>query len=87
MCVVSNIGEYYKPHWGIEPAPALLGVPAFPSYPQRPDWTEERIRKLRELIDKAREMDALMGELDCEDPEKTAWMQQIEERLKRLEQR
>jgi hypothetical protein len=71
------IGDYYRPRSPFD---------CFP-LPEKPplDWDETKMRKLRELMDKAREMDDLMGEPQCEDPNKTAWMREIEERLKKLE--
>lgn len=87
MCVVSNIGDYYRPNrW--PPFDDLTPKwPALPS-PPRPDpndWTAEQIRKFLDLIKQAREFDKAIGDVDCEDPNKTAWMKDIEERLKKLE--
>lgn len=83
MCVASNIGDYYKPHWP-QFDPPKIWPDLTPAKPINP-WSEEKMRKLMELIEKAREMDKLMGEPDCEDPAKTAWMKQVEQRLKKLE--
>lgn len=89
MCVVSNIGDYYRPNrW-----PPFYGpTPQWPSPPSPPrpnpnDWTAEQIRKFLDLIKQAREFDKSIGDVDCEDPIKTAWMKDIEERLTKLERK
>ena len=52
------------------------------------DWTIPAIREFDRLEEIARKLDQLLGQKDCEDPDKAAFREQlkaIEERLKSLE--
>lgn len=46
----------------------------------KPGWTE-----YQELLEKARKFDEIMAQPDCHDPLKTAWIKDVEKRLKKLE--
>lgn len=89
MCVVSNIGDYYrthKPEW-----PDFgKGVP-MPTYPLPPQWPKpqdlDAMRKFRELVKKAEEADEAAGEKDCEKPEVKDYIKQVLERLDAIEKR
>lgn len=81
MCVVSNIGDYYRPRF-----PDLDKLAPFPHAGlPGPPLTDEQVKAIQKLIDAARVADKAMGDANCEDPDKTAWMADIEERVKRLE--
>lgn len=80
MCVVSNIIGAGQQIW---PSPNTYT----PWYAQPPGPTPEQWAAFQELVEKARKFDELAGQPDCEDPQKTEWMRQIEERLAQLEER
>jgi hypothetical protein len=48
-------------------------------------WTFDTWIDYKKLIEDAKKIDEKLGEPNCEDPAKTAWMKEIEDRLKRLE--
>lgn len=51
-------------------------------------WTLPAIKEFRVLIDEAQKFDEVADQPHCEKPEKTAWMEkldEIEERLRNLE--
>lgn len=80
MCVVSNIGDYYGPRF----------PPWNPGHPYLPDFVppskeQEVLKQIKELLEKARRVDAATGDRDCEDPKKTEWMKNVEKRLAELE--
>jgi hypothetical protein len=75
--------DYYRPA-----QPWKINVPSIPYTSPAKDpfkWDAKKLDKLKKLIEAAKEMDAEMGEPDCEDPKKTKWMREIEERLGKLE--
>lgn len=57
---------------------------AFRQFPL-PDWTRPTFDEAQEILRLVKRIDEKMGQKDCEDPTKAAWMQQVEERLKALE--
>lgn len=54
---------------------------------QYPDlhWTKENWPPFRDLLEYAQRVDQQIGEPDCIDPDKEAWMKRIEERISKLE--
>lgn len=44
-------------------------------------WTPTLYQEYQELIQKVAEMDKKLGQPDCDDPEKAAWMKKVEEYL------
>lgn len=53
-------------------------------YP-RDDWDWTKWREFQDLIEKARRFDEMTKQKDCEDPAKKIWMEEVERRLERLE--
>lgn len=49
------------------------------------EWTTITWKEYKELLEKARQWDVLANQPHCEDPAKEQWMQEVEERLKKLE--
>lgn len=49
------------------------------------EWNWENWQKYQELIRKAEEFDKAAKQPDCEDEEKKKWMNEVEERLRKLE--
>ena len=81
MCVVSNVIAAGQQIWSNNPPPPLsVTYPPAPRIPTAAEWAA-----FVELVEKARKFDELANQADCEDPEKTAWMEAIEERLTQLE--
>lgn len=48
-------------------------------------WTRPVFNEYHEIIRRLGELDAKLGQPDCEDPAKAAWMRDIEERLSKIE--
>lgn len=48
-------------------------------------WTRPMFDEYKEIIRRLEELDTKLGQPDCYDPAKAAWMREIEERLDKLE--
>lgn len=44
-------------------------------------WTEDSLAEFRKLIEQAKQFDIKTGQPDCEDPEKTKFIQVIEQKV------
>jgi len=83
MCIVSNIGDYYKPQRPFLPWVPNIGyfgttVVGTWTYPQpQQQFTPEEVEALKKLLDAALTADKVFGEEDCEDPEKVEWLKSI----------
>jgi hypothetical protein len=53
-------------------------IPAF-------QWTPNTFNEYKEILRKLEALDAKLGQPDCESPEKSAWMKDVEKRLAELE--
>lgn len=84
MCVVSNIGDYGR---GV-PWPNVPNQPPQPQpvYPQTPAWDRETFEMFKELLELGRKWDKQAGQPDCDVPDKLDWMEEVERRLKKLEE-
>lgn len=96
MCILSNVGD-----WGRQQIwPQLPSVPDWQIYYQQlplPDERDAQIERLKKELEKykkfqalmeaAKEMDAVAGTPDCESPEKTDWIKDLDERMKKVELR
>jgi hypothetical protein len=51
------------------------------------DWTRPAFNEFREILDRIAALDAKLGQPDCVDPAKEAWMREVEKRLQALEAR
>lgn len=49
-------------------------------------WNQQNWPYFKDLLNQAEKTDKATGQPDCEDPAKTAWINQVEDRLRRLEQ-
>lgn len=49
------------------------------------NWTRSAFNEFREVIRRLEEIDRKLGQPDCEDPAKAAWMREVEARLDKLE--
>jgi len=89
MCVVSMIMDHGGRRWP-NPAPdAAPAVPPIPAWqfppPPSPFPSEQEIKEFRDLLEQAKKIDKVTGQPDCEDPEKTDWMEEMEKRVSALE--
>ena len=50
-------------------------------------WDNRSFDLLREILEKVEELDKRLDQPDCEDPAKSAWMEEVERRLKTLEKK
>lgn len=50
------------------------------------DWTRPAFNEYQEILKRIEALDKKLGQPDCVDPAKEAWMKQVEERLSALEQ-
>jgi hypothetical protein len=48
-------------------------------------WTPDTFSQFKEILDVVKQLDEKLGQKNCEDPAKAAWMRGIEARLERLE--
>lgn len=48
-------------------------------------WTRPLLTEYQEILARIERLDAKLGEPDCEDPAKAAWMRDVEARLALLE--
>lgn len=100
MCVVSAVHDYFKDRTDLWPpgrvAPVLPspwpGQVPTPYTPMPPvegvsptQFDRETFEKLKDVLTKLGEIDKKLGEPDCVDPAKEAWMREVERRLKELE--
>lgn len=80
MCVVSMAGDVYKPNWPLPQQPLDWSGITF-----TPAQEATALEKFEELMKVAKELDALLGLPDCEDPEKTGWLEEVRERVREHE--
>jgi hypothetical protein len=57
----------------------------FRQYVPLRDWTPPVWADYKEVLRRLESLDAKLGQPDCEDPAKAAWMREVEQRLARLE--
>jgi hypothetical protein len=50
-------------------------------------WTPDTFSEYQEIIRRLEALDEKLGQPDCEDPAKTEWMREVEERLAKLEKK
>ena len=48
-------------------------------------WDTQSFDLLKEILTKVEELDKRLNQPDCEDPEKSAWMREVERRLDKLD--
>jgi hypothetical protein len=48
-------------------------------------WTRPMFDEYKEIIRRLDKLDGALGQPDCEDPAKAAWMREVEARLAKLE--
>ena len=48
-------------------------------------WNRDNFEDFKKLLEDARKLDQKTNQPDCEDLEKSSWMKEVEERLKKLE--
>ena len=88
MCTVSMMGDQYRKVW---PDPYI--IPQMPYYPPQPGTTitftptkeETALDLLEQLMALAKKLDKVLGLPDCEDPEKTEWIKEVRERVRKHE--
>jgi hypothetical protein len=78
MCAVSAVHDYYGNRPNLWPTPGLAGVAG-------PQWTPQTLIDFKDIIKRLEALDAKLGEPDCVDPAKEAWVAEVEKRLKALE--
>lgn len=49
------------------------------------DWTRPAFNEFQEILKRIDKLDTKLGQPDCVDPAKEAWMREVEERLSKLE--
>jgi hypothetical protein len=80
MCAVSATIQYFQDrHNSLLPLPGALG------YPQ-PQWTPESVGLLKQILSKLERLDTMLGEPDCIDPAKAAFVADLEKRVAKLEE-
>lgn len=77
MCAVSVIQDYFRQRTPLDGWPSRLG----PSI----DWKPDTWKLYKDILEKLGELDRKLDQPDCETPEKTAWMREVEKRLAALE--
>lgn len=97
MCIVSAITDYGRgiwpdplrdDPWQQRHLPLQPQVPRpFIATPYNPDPNKLLVdmKEYHELLEKAKKLDELLGQPDCPEPDKAAWIAALEERIKRLE--
>ena len=72
MCVLSMVHDYYRDKGD------------FFYNPYTGNWDYEAIALLKQAIDILEKLDKKLGDKECKDPEKTKWLQEMEEIVKKL---
>lgn len=49
-------------------------------------WTRPVFNEFQEVIGRLDALDKKLGQPDCHDPEKAAWMEEVERRLQKIEE-
>lgn len=95
MCTYSVNLDYGRKIWDVPPSyphiyphpnvyptpvPTIYPVPQPKRMPTRKEWDA-----FLKLLDQAEEFDEEAGQPDCEDPEKVAWKQRIQDKLDALQ--
>ena len=91
MCVMSMVLDHYtrewpnpSKHWKIDPIYWPEEIPSQPD-PGEIKKTLDRINKFMDLIEKAKEIDNVTNQPDCEDPKKVEYLDEIKALKKQLE--
>lgn len=87
MCATSVVLDYFGDRWntypnGTWPRPVAPFAQPEPMAPT--PWTRDSFDEFKEILKRLEALDAKLGEPDCEDPAKAAWMQDVEARLEAL---
>lgn len=100
MCTVSAVFDYFRQPGTGTPQPFTNpypwqqgGFPAIGKIKVKPktvivdgrEWDRATLDKVKEALRLLGEVDAALGEPDCEDSAKAEWMREVEERLAALE--
>lgn len=87
MCVYSNTLDYGRRTWDVPQIyPSIMPTPAVYPPPQpKPMPTDKQWRAFLKLLEAAEAFDEEAGQPDCEDPEKAAWKQRIQDKLDALQ--
>jgi len=48
-------------------------------------WTRPAFNEFQEVIRRLDDLDKKLGQPDCHDPQKAAWMEEVEHRLQKIE--
>lgn len=87
MCIVSMVGGEYSKTWPSPWEPGTFKI--VPHVETSIGWTPAReataLDLLEQLMDVARRLDAVLGLPDCEDPQKTAWLEEVRARVREHE--
>ena len=83
MCAVSAVHDYFRQRPSLWPETGNIYTQ--PNTPQLNQWDRETFEQLKEVLRRLGEIDKKLGEPDCVDPRKEAWMAEVETRLQKLE--
>lgn len=50
-------------------------------------WTGDSLEAFKRIIKQAEQFDEIADQPDCEDPEKSKWLKEVEDRLTRIEKK
>lgn len=87
MCIVSRVTDYGQKLWPNpmdrwpNPEPFVPIGPIITPTPVGPGQIVVELTKFLELVEKARQLDELLGQKDCPDPAKEDWLKDVERRL------
>ena len=80
MCAVSATIGYFQDRHN-----SLLPLPYSTQPLTAPSWTPESVGLLKQILSKLERLDAMLGEPDCIDPAKAAFVADLEKRVAMLE--
>lgn len=90
MCVVSAVHGYFGQRqdlWQQLPGAYAPNTLSLQVGAQPAQWDRSTFEQYKDILKRLDALDQKLGQPDCVDPAKEAYMQEIENRLKALEQR
>lgn len=87
MCIMSMVIDYGRERIWPQIPPATWPSPVPSTPPVDHEAELAKWEAFKKLLDKAKELDIVAAQPDCEDPEKVKWLKEMDHRMKAIEEK